>query len=412
VGDPELLEKLFSVVKGATIHPTLAGYFSKVFLSLLKTSAEAVLKAFSDMQLSGDFLRHLYSRSITDALCKVVALEGCASPLYVPMRGEIVLQVAKSIDHTQSHETVNNAAYLLIELISGSKTVNSWMELIEVLSQWELLEKLSGELACSEVHVIKSVVSVLEALCKASEHDSTLMQDEEVLVELLVSRAKDLSAILKRPCSVRTSTFKATLPTLGEGRLKLIEFVTAILRIDNAALNEAIAESDLIEVITGLFQELKWNSLLHCAYEQLVQVIVQSNSIELKSSLIVKAGLPSLLASLVETEEKYGNGVSMKTGQAGHVTRIANILVNAGQTYLQSMLEGNARWQSFIEGVLTTQNEIESRTLGGKKGNSSFRSMTSEEDELFDDKSDVTSKQRFTSWRYIAQPNDDQVEVE
>jgi hypothetical protein len=395
VEDADLSDKLFSVVRTEAIHPTLAGYFSKVFLSLFRSAEEAVLKVLQEEHLSSDFLRHLSSRSITEALSKVVSQVDRLYPSYVPMRADIVKHVVDSIEPTQSYETCDNAAYLLLELINN-REVTYWAELIKELCKREVLQKLLDQLACPEVYVVKAAVSVLEVLCnidvlsslsKGSEQDedSTLLEDEQevpVLIELLTSRASDLSEILKQPSRLcRTSTFKVTVPTLGEGRLKVIELVNAVLRIDNAALIASIAKSDLVEVITALFQEFKWNSILHGAYEKLVLAIVQSNSIELKTNLLVKGRLPAVLTSLLETQEKYGNGVTMKTGQAGHVTRISNILVNAGRTQdsIQSLLDLDTHWRQFTDEIITPQNELEARSLGGKE-HDRFQSITSEED--------------------------------
>jgi hypothetical protein len=395
VEDTDLSDKLFSVVRTEAIHPTLAGYFSKVFVSLLRSAEEAVLKVLKDEHLSKDFLRHLNSRSITEALSKVVCQVDRLYPSYVPMREDIITQVVAFIESSQSYETCNNAAYLLLELINN-REVTYWAELIKALCQREVLQKLLDQLACPEVYVVKAAVSVLEALCNidvlsslskgsVQDEDSTLMEDEQevpVLIELLTSKANDLSEILKQSSRLsRTSTFKVTLPTLGEGRLKVIELVNAVLRIDNAALMASIAKSNLVEVITALFQEFKWNSILHGAYEKLVLTVVQSNSVELKANLLVKGRLPAVLTSILETQEKYGNGVTMKTGQAGHVTRISNILVNAGRTQdsIQSLLDADSHWRQFTDEIITPQNELEARSLGGKE-HDRFQSITSEED--------------------------------
>jgi len=424
VDDQGLLDKVFSVLKTETIHPTLAGYFSKVFVSLFKTAEEAVMKKLYDEEIIKDFFKHLYSRSIADALSKIVGLDDRPFPFYVPLRVEVVKHVANLIDPTSSYETCNNAVYLLLDIIQRSREINAWTELMKALNQRETLHKLIDQLNSPEVHVIKSVVTILVALCnpevsnsiyKSSEQDedSTLMKDEEevpVLIELIIAKVKDLSEILKQsPQGTRLSTFGVALPTLGEGRLKLIELINSLLRIDNSALLGAIAESDIVEVITELFATYKWNSLLHGAFEQLILAVIQSNSNDLKTNLIVKANLPEVLERLVEGEVKYGNGVLMKTGQAGHVTRITNILENAAKThdYIKHLLESNTRWHLFVENTVNPQNELENRTLGGKQPNSSFRSVTSEDEDLIDIK-----PERFSSWKYTSQPVDVENELE
>jgi hypothetical protein len=423
VEDRDLLDKLFSVLRPDTIHPTLAGYFSKVFLSLLKTVEEPLLKELCDSQLTKEFVRHMHSRSIADALCRVIGLDDRPFPFYVPMRVEAIRQVVALIEPSQSYETCSNAGNLLLEVIQRSKETNAWGELIKAITQRDILERLVSQVTCPELYVVKATVSVLSALCssdvlslyKGSEQDeeATLMQDEEdtpALVELLIARVSDISKQLKRPpTAAKGTTFKVSGPVLGEGRLRLIELVNAILRIDDAALLGAIANSDLLEVITGLFEEFKWNSLLHGVYEQLVLAVLRTNSTDLKSSLFARARIPSVLIRLGEAESRYGNGVLMRPGHAGHITRIANILDNSAKTqdYVRGVLDGTSRWREFYGGTVTSQNEVESRTLGGKKSRSPAHSISSEDEDQIDIKPEVRPTQRFSSWKLTTS---DQVE--
>jgi serine/threonine-protein phosphatase 6 regulatory subunit 3 len=422
----DLLDKLFSILKAPSIHPTLAGYFSKVFVSLLKTSEEAVLKELSDSHLVLDFVKHLYSRSIAYCLTQVIGLEDRPSLYYLPIQVEAVKHVVALVEASQSYETCSNAAYVLSDVISRSKEISGWSEIIKVVCRKEVLTTLLKQLASPEVYVVKAAVQVLSALCKPEifglykgseqDEDSTLMKDEDevpALIELLIGEVDTLSQLLRRPgAASQVTTFGVSAPVLGEGRLKVMEFVNQILMINNPALVAAVARSDLLEVMTRLFSEFKWNSLLHVAYETLVLTVLRSNSIELKAELLGRAGLPRLLISLGETEAKYGNGVLMRAGSAGHVTRIANIIDSTAKTqdYTRGILDGTQTWHDFYSTTVKSINEVESRTLGGKEGNSSFRSVTSEEDNIIDIKPEVKARQRFTSWRFTQQEEPAEVE--
>lgn len=422
----DLVDKLLSVLKMDRVHPTLAGYFSKVFECLFRSEESVVLKAIFEGHYEHDFIRLLNSRSIAEALGKIIWLDERTPQLYLSNRIELVNKVVSLIDQASPYETCANASNLLVETIARGKDIDGWAVIVQSLSSPAVLEKLIKQLGCPEVNVLRSAVAVLSALCKPEvlnifkspdqEESTTLMRDEDevpLIVHLLTKVVKNLPDLLSRcPAAAQPSTFGASVSVLGEGRLKLIEFANTVLRIQDAAIVKAVAECTIIETITALFQEFCWHSLLHGAYEQLVLVVLQSSSMELKSRLLISAKLPKVLIRLCADQAQNGRGLAIRRGSLGHVTRLANILENASkiQDYIRGVLDATKGWRQFYTSTITLQNETESRRLDGAKSRNESISFTSEEEEIIDIKPSVTYTQRFSSWKKNAAAKHEEIE--
>jgi hypothetical protein len=76
------------------------------------------------------------------------------------------------------------------------------------------------------------------------------------------------------------------------------------------------------------------------------------------------------------------NGVEIRKGYLGHITRLSNLLADQEKSYsyLNSHLNNLIGWEEYKATTLTQVNETESRQLGGKNPRGVQNSQSEEED--------------------------------
>ena len=159
-------------------------------------------------------------------------------------------------------------------------------------------------------------------------------------------------------------TYGASIVPLGEMRLRIIELITQVIRIDLDGINKQILESEILQILTNLFFECIWNSQFQYYYDIIIQKVLNGDVGYLKNCLISSAKLPERLIETWRDADAIAGGRPYRKGNLGYVTRLANALVKyqSGESDPIQLCEG---WEDFVDIDLTTVNEIENRNIGG-----------------------------------------------
>ncbi|CAG9314157.1 unnamed protein product [Blepharisma stoltei] len=370
--DTTLLDRLFKFLSAdLPNNPILAGYFSRTLHSLLVKNSYALLSYLYDTNGHGKALaRHLYSKSISDILERILTCETHTNPVFKPKLYEIIGLILENISSTNSPEAVINSSSLLASLVTKKQGISCALEASEYLWGNEKNVKfLFSKLLNEEFHISRSVSLIIQALINAlleKENDEESMAEDDVIpmIEFMINNFDHFTEVLKKQSNVPfTFPNKIEFIPLGELRLRIIEILGSVVRLSNEKLKDKIAESLAIPIITELFAEYHWNSFLHNSYEKLVQNILLSGHSGLKDALIRKSNLPQILIKFSQS------GIENRIGLMGHVTRIGNILL---KHFSKDENPPNEDWIYFANNYLSFQNEIESRVLGGRSRIMSF----------------------------------------
>lgn len=293
--DLKLMEHLFQFLDtDVRLNLTLAGYFSRTLNSLLVKNSYELLSFLYDSKEYGKALaKHLYSKSICDVLEKILSCEYHNNPAFKSELFEVIDLILENISVENPPESVINSCNLLVNLINKISDNSTGFEIADYLSGDEKNVKiLFGRLYDTENHVSRGAGTVLQAvinciLIKSNDEEEQIRTDEVLpLVDFVIQNfEKFVEALERSPNKRLKSSNKIDFVPLGETRLKIIEILYTLIKMNNFELNTKVAESEVLKIITDLFVEYPWNSLLHCAYEKLVQSVIFSGFSALKDAV-------------------------------------------------------------------------------------------------------------------------------
>uniref|UniRef100_A0A8C8STZ5 Protein phosphatase 6 regulatory subunit 1 n=1 Tax=Pelusios castaneus TaxID=367368 RepID=A0A8C8STZ5_9SAUR len=170
-------------------------------------------------------------------------------------------------------------------------------------------------------------------------------------------------------------------PPLGNTRLQVVKLLGSALGAGDAGLQAQLLELDALNTMLDLYFRYSYNNFLHAQLEACLSAVLQSpaptQSAEgdlqaLPDSPVVKHLLQKcrlvqrILSAWEENEQTQAAG-GQRRGYMGHLTRIANTLVQStekgphaallGQLLKELPEEEQERWETFVSGPLAETNK-------------------------------------------------------
>ena len=373
--ETSLLDQLFEFIKNTSLNHTLAGYFSKLVLSLLNKNASQIITYIDSHEYIPVLTEKICYKSISDIILKILLLEHIETGFYLDSRIKIVnylIPQLKSSNHL-SHYYLSE---IVSEFLQRSIEANSWREIVQVFTSADNLKIIIDASAggdsskvCAGVKIIKSILNCSSCDFLLREDKPNEFDDSEVLQEELeennteflvkiIEAVSDYAKMLKRPSEKFLGTFNKEIEILGEDRLKIIDLMLACIKLNNKSMNLKIAETGIIEDIMQLFFRLEMNSMLHNLVENLVFTVFTTKNEILIENLIEKTQLIKLIVKHKETK-----------GNSGHSLKIANFLVKIQEKYdkVRVSFESCTEWGEYFCNYLSKRNEDQNRRLGEGK---------------------------------------------
>ncbi|VAH77192.1 unnamed protein product [Triticum turgidum subsp. durum] len=416
VEDEELMDLLFSFVKPDHPHSTLlSGYFSKVVICLMLRKTAPLMN-------------------------------------YVQEHPEIVVQLVDLIGITSVME-------VLIRLIGADETIYSnyadtmqWLENTDVLGM--IADKFSSsdspEVHANAAEILCAVTrcappSLAAKICspsfvgrlfchalEGSRPKSVLVHSLSVCISLLdPKRLASASYQAFRSNLLDTSAAENVLPTtygclrppLGKHRLKIVEFISVLLTVGSETAEQELISQSAIKRSIDLFFEYPYNNFLHHHVENIIVSCLEGKRTELVEHVLNECDIVGkiLAANKLSSLSTESNGPTVpsegktpsKIGNVGHMTRIANKLIQLGNSNstIQTHLQGNSEWVEWQTDVLVRRNEVENvyHWACGRPTSLHDRGRDSDDDDFRDRDYDVAALANNLSqaFRYGIYSNDD-----
>uniref|UniRef100_A0A8D0L4J4 Protein phosphatase 6 regulatory subunit 2 n=1 Tax=Sphenodon punctatus TaxID=8508 RepID=A0A8D0L4J4_SPHPU len=186
---------------------------------------------------------------------------------------------------------------------------------------------------------------------------------------------------------------------LGNARLHGARLISALLHTNTPNINQELCRLNTMDVLLDLFFKYTWNNFLHFQVELCIVAILshslhedKTNDLENKMKVLESSETPEKLETLEtstenimvthlfqkcclvqrtldawETNDRIQAECGMRRGNMGHLTRIANAVVQnmekgPVQNQISEFIKGNlpedcrGRWESFVEETLTETN--------------------------------------------------------
>ncbi|PHU14289.1 hypothetical protein BC332_15494 [Capsicum chinense] len=443
VEEEELMNLLFSFLEPTCPHSALlAGYFSKVVICLMLRKTVPLMNY---VQAHHDIFRQMVDLiGITSIMEVLVRLVGADDQMY-PNTTDVMQWLADSnllemivdkLSPSSPPEVHANAAETLCAI-----TRNTPSSLASKLSSPSFVERIFGHALedshskSALVHSLTVCISLLDSKRSIppfmmysfrSQHvyESPLHVSPDTIGAML-PKLGDLVKLLNVTSDekILPTTYGELRPPLGKHRLKIVEFISVLLKAGNEAGEKELISSGIIGRVLDLFFEYPYNNALHHHVESIIYSCMESKNNIVVDHLFEECDLIGKILqtdkqSTVSSDEKQPTlPASVKraprVGNIGHITRISNKLVQLGKNdnCIQAHMEKNMEWSGWQTTVLQERNTIENvyQWACGRPTALQDRMRDSDDEDVHDRDYDVAALANNLSqaFRYTIYDNDD-----
>lgn len=385
VEDEELMNLLFSFLEPEHPHSTLlAGYFSKVVVCLLLRKSSSLMNY---IQAHPEIIQKLVDLvGITSIMEVLIRLIGADENLYTSFADstqwlqdidvlEMIVNKFSSSDCPQVH---GNAAESLCAICRYAPP-----GLAAKISSPSFIARLFhhalGELRPRAVLV--NALSVCICLLDPNRQPSgtpyiynrqlTTVTTNPEIVEAMLESLGNLSKLLDLSSDENPlpTPYGKLQPPLGKHRLKIVEFISVLMTVKSEAAEKELIRLGVLKRILELFFEYPYNNFLHHHAELIIVSCLESKNASLVEYILEDCNLVKNIID-ADTNTDRNNAtptvlsegrVPPRIGNVGHMTRIANKLIQLGadNTYIHSHLQDNNAWVEWHENVLVSRNALE-----------------------------------------------------
>eukprot|EP01114_Cavostelium_apophysatum_P018918 TRINITY_DN594_c0_g1_i1.p1 TRINITY_DN594_c0_g1~~TRINITY_DN594_c0_g1_i1.p1 ORF type:complete len:566 (-),score=171.55 TRINITY_DN594_c0_g1_i1:86-1783(-) len=378
-----LLDQLYGYFeKEPPLDPILSTYTSRVASVLLQKKVPETIAFMKTRQnIVADFLKHLGNASVIELLLKVIACEDTtdgSGTLDWLCTTELIPSLIDKFDPKQGPAVHENAAQALADIIAVS-TNSASSPLIAQLESEAILNKLfsyilAEGLSSSLEHGLSVLIELLRRHMNDGLDDLTKLEDLPYILKSIVTRLESLHALITDDLDTKEAdSAKVLLPRpigavkpLGFQKLKVVEFFSALTHTNFLFLDLELMRLNIFASCVRLFFAHPWNNFLHSIVEQMIQVVLDCESEQLKLALLKDCKLVDYVcqgSKLSEEESTKPKGI--RRGYMGHITAITQSLVNAASNTpsVETFLNDHEEWNKYLKGPFQVTRDRESNTL-------------------------------------------------
>uniref|UniRef100_A0A803N8K9 SIT4 phosphatase-associated family protein n=1 Tax=Chenopodium quinoa TaxID=63459 RepID=A0A803N8K9_CHEQI len=443
VEEEEMMDFLFSFLEPNRSHSALlAGYFSKVVVCLMLRKTVPLMNY---VQAHQDVFQQLVDligiTSIMEVLVRLVGADDHVYPNYMDVMrwladSNLLEMIVDKLSPSCPSEVQANAAETLCAI-----TRNMGSPLAAKLSSPSFVERIfahaledSSTKSCL-VHSLSVCISLLDPRRSTSSllyhslrgqhmYEAPIAVNPDT-VSAMIPRLGDLLMLLNVTSDekILPTPYGFLRPPLGKHRLKVyfslacsamgtglcdvsvVEFIAVLLKAGNQAAEEELVNSGTIKRVLDLFFEYPYNNALHHHVESIISSCLESRNDTVIDHLfkvcdlirkILDADKHPMLSS--DRELPTVPAVDKKpprVGNVGHITRIANKIVQLGQgnRNIQTYIQETGEWNEWHASVLQERNVLENvyRWACGRPTALHDRTRDSDDDDLHDRDYDVAA---------------------
>jgi len=224
--------------------------------------------------------------------------------------------------------------------------------------------------AATKYDKIKNGLNVAVGILNLS-YDGNMAEDTPVFMATVVKNLDFFLRLLKNPQDPNKSfkmTYGVLTPPFGFLRVKILEFLNALLNTRYLSIIESFWKTDIFLILLDCLFYYKWNNTLHFYVDQIIcnaMAFDNSGGKKIMSELIDKC---KLLDRLIDT---FTNQSPRTAGYMGQLTRIANEIRKLGAEHhdvIGKKLDERADWVAFVNGKLQEVNDRNNTPIAGGVG--------------------------------------------
>ncbi|XP_019365253.1 PREDICTED: serine/threonine-protein phosphatase 6 regulatory subunit 2 isoform X2 [Gavialis gangeticus] len=427
-GDETLLNILYDFLDHEPpLNPLLASFFSKTIGNLIARKTEQVITFLRKKdKFISLVLKHIDTSAMMDLLLRLIS---CVEPAPLRQEvlnwlneAKVIQRLVELIHSSQDEDRQSNASQTLCDIIRLSRDQSNQLQdipepdpLLTALESQECVEQLlknmfdgdqaencivnGTQILLTLLETRRSgVEGLMDSFSQGFERSYTVNSS---VLHGIEPRLKDFHQLLLNPpkkTSILTTIGVLEEP-LGNARLHGARLIAALLHTNTPSINRELCRLNTMDLLLDLFFAYTWNNFLHFQVELCIGAILshsvhegkttndQENKEEVLSGnvttensdtpdnrpenimvthLFQKCCLVQRILDAWETNDKIQAEGGMRRGNMGHLTRIANAVVqNVEKGPMQTQIsefikelpeDCRGRWESFVEETLTETN--------------------------------------------------------
>ncbi|XP_054255610.1 serine/threonine-protein phosphatase 6 regulatory subunit 2 [Indicator indicator] len=428
-GDETLLNILYDFLdREPPLNPLLASFFSKTIGNLIARKTEQVIAFLRKKdKFISLVLKHIDTSAMMDLLLRLIS---CVEPATLRQEvlnwlneAKIIQRLVELIHSSQDEDRQSNASQTLCDIIRLSRDQSNQLQempepdpLLTALESQECVEQLLKNMFDGEqtenciVNGTQVLLTLLETRRSGVEGlmDSYTQGFERSytvnssILHGIEPRLKDFHQLLLSPPKKTAilTTIGVLEEPLGNARLHGSRLIAALLHTNTPSINQELCRLSTMDLLLDLFFKYTWNNFLHFQVELSIAAILShsvqeakpmTNNLESKEEvlngnvttenpatpeptpenimvthLFQKCCLVQRILDAWEANDKIQAEGGMRRGNMGHLTRIANAVVQnmekgPMQTQISEFIKElpedcRGRWESFVEETLTETN--------------------------------------------------------
>lgn len=428
-GDETLLNILYDFLNHEPpLNPLLASFFSKTIGNLIARKTEQVIAFLRNKdQFISLVLKHIDTSAMMDLLLRLIS---CVEPAPLRQEvlnwlneAKVIQRLVELIHSSQDEDRQSNASQTLCDIIRLSRDQGNQLQeisepdpLLTALESQECVEQLlknmfdgdqtencivnGTQILLTLLETRRSgVEGLMDSFSQGFERSYTVNSS---ILHGIEPRLKDFHQLLLNPpkkMSILTTIGVLEEP-LGNARLHGARLIAALLHTNIPSINYELCRLNTMDLLLDLFFKYTWNNFLHFQVELCIAAILSHSVHEGKSAtndlenkeevlngnvttenlktpdhspenimvthLFQKCCLLQRILDAWEVNDKIQAEGGMRRGNMGHLTRIANAVVQnmekgPMQTQISEFIKElpedcRGRWESFVEETLRETN--------------------------------------------------------
>ncbi|XP_029471450.1 serine/threonine-protein phosphatase 6 regulatory subunit 2 isoform X2 [Rhinatrema bivittatum] len=428
-GDEKLLNILYDFLDHEPpLNPLLASFFSKTIGNLIARKTEQVIVFLRKKdQFLSLVLKHIDTSAMMDLLLRLIS---CVEPAPLRQEvlnwlneEKLIQRLVELIHSNQDEDRQSNASQTLCDVIRVSRDQSNQLQevpepdpLLTALESQECVEQLLKNMFDGErtencivngTQILltlletrrSGVEALLDSFAQGFERSYTVNSS---ILQGIEPRLRDFHQLLLHPPQTPILTTIGVLEEpLGNARLHVARLIAALLHTNTASVNQELCRLSTMDLLLDLFFKYTWNNFLHFQVELCIAAVLSHsmhegrpadgeegqkeekhnetvNSTEqskepeggqenvMVTHLFQKCCLVQRILDAWEANDKIQAEGGMRRGNMGHLTRIANAVVQnlekgPVQTQISEFIKElpedcRGRWESFVEETLTETN--------------------------------------------------------
>nr|XP_036862538.1 serine/threonine-protein phosphatase 6 regulatory subunit 2 isoform X2 [Manis javanica] len=424
-GDEALLSLLYNFLDHEPpLNPLLASFFSKTIGNLIARKPEQVIVFLKKKgRFVGLVLRHIGTSALVDLLLRLVS---CVEPpglrqevLHWLDEENAIQRLVALIHPGQDEDRQSNASQALCDIVRLGREQGGHLQealepdpLLAALESQDCVEQLLKNMFDGDQteSCLVSGTQVLLTLLETGRAGTEGLMDScpqglerwhavsGSVLRGIEPRLKDFHQLLLSPPKKKAilTTIGVLEEPLGNARLHGARLVAALLHTNTPSINQELCRLDTLGLLLDLFFKYTWNNFLHFQVELCIATILsyaaREDSAEasgpesqaepapgngdpdtphpapscpenvMVTHLFQKCRLLQRVLEAWEANEHAQAAGGMRRGNMGHLTRIANAVVQAlergpAHTHIHAAVQDcQGRWENFVEETLMETN--------------------------------------------------------